>query len=79
MFGMRVQRQDGRKAERWRAGVRSLIAWAPVIALALFRSKVPFAVQEGLIAVTLIGIGWSLVRPSRGPVDLIMGTVLMPK
>jgi hypothetical protein len=32
-----------------------------------------------LIAAALLGAGWSILQPERGPADRVAGTVLVPK
>lgn len=76
-FGITVQRTDGTPAERWRCFLRSLLAWFPLILMVVARPETPLSVL--LIAIALLGAGWSAFRPARGPADLLVGTVLVPK
>jgi hypothetical protein len=79
LFGIAVQRTDGTPAGRWRCSLRSLVAWSPLIVLVLVSQLDITALEVALIAIALVGAGWSVLRPARGPADLLLGTVLVPK
>ena len=79
LFGIAVQRTDGAPAPRWRCMLRSLVAWLPLIAL-VFVSRLDATLLDVLlIAAALLGAGWSILQPERGPADRVAGTVLVPK
>lgn len=79
VFGIAVQSTAGEPAGRWRCAARSLVAWAPLMALLLLGDDVTFWVSFGLIAVGLAGAYLTIQDPARGPADRLMGTVLVPK
>jgi hypothetical protein len=65
-------------AGRWRCGARSLVGWAPFIAL-VFRDSVPLALWDAACAIGIVGFALACLWPTRGPADRIVGTVLVPK
>ncbi len=79
VFGIGVARPDGTPAARWRCGLRSLVAWAPLLVLLALPNGTPVAVRLALGAIALGGAVYAVVAPARGVADRIVGTVLVPK
>jgi hypothetical protein len=79
LFGIAVQRTDGKPAARWRCSLRSLVAWSPLIVLVFVSEFESSLLDMLLIAIALVGAGWSVFRPEHGPADRLVGTVLVPK
>jgi hypothetical protein len=78
LFGIGVARADGTPAARWRCGLRSLVAWSPLL-LAKWLPGMPLAVRLALGAIAMGGVVYSVISPERGAADRIVGTVLVPK
>jgi uncharacterized RDD family membrane protein YckC len=93
-FGLAVVSRDGRRAYRWRAIFRALVAWAPAVVVVwlAFRSRVPFAdwtyakahlpATIGIVAATsllIVGAIVATLRPMRGLQDRIAGTWIVPR
>jgi hypothetical protein len=74
-----VQRIDGTPAARWRCALRSFIAWSPLLLIMVLPKSAPDALQLLLAAITLVGVVLSVLSPTRGPADRLVGTVLVPK
>ena len=89
LFRVGLVDTTGAPASRWRALIRAGCAWSPVLALQLAPQPVklllattPMAALTalgGLAVIMLGGAGWAIVRPERGPQDLISGTWVVPK
>ena len=84
LFGVSVQRSDGRRARRWRCLLRSLVALAPLLVVHLLRPlglpvTVTSALSVLLVAVFLSGVAYAIFNPARGIQDLAAGTTLVPK
>lgn len=87
-MGLALVRGDGRKAARWQCAWRSLVVWAPVVALLYgcvwvkaFAPQLHFA-QSGLwwgaAALVLAYLVLAIRRPSRTLHDRLSGTYLVP-
>jgi uncharacterized RDD family membrane protein YckC/tRNA A-37 threonylcarbamoyl transferase component Bud32 len=80
-LGLAVVTSTGRQVGRVRAIVRLLVAWAPLLIYGALlwwpatRDAV-FSITIASLAAapTVIGFVWSVLRPTRGPHDLIVGT-----
>jgi hypothetical protein len=79
-----------RERGRFRAFLRALVAWSPVIALVLWLGRSPIDRLTRLSVSPLLPIGavlvilaagaaWTIVRRSRGPHDAIAGTWVVPR
>ncbi len=81
LLGMVVVDRKGLKAARSRAMLRSLIAWAPPLVLAIWTEigDPSMEVSVGLSVLWLAGLLWALARPRRGVQDLVTGTGLVPR
>jgi hypothetical protein len=79
LFGIGVQRIDGAPAARWRCALRSLVAWSPLLLFIVLPKSAPVALLLLLAAITLVGVVLSVLSPTRGPADRIVGTVLVPR
>ena len=89
LFRVVVVDDEGSAASRVRALLRAACAWSPVIAfqlappsakLALITHPVAAWTVLGTIVVTMIGGAcWSILRPERGPQDLIARTWVVRK
>jgi uncharacterized RDD family membrane protein YckC len=80
-LGLAVVTRQGRQISRVRAVLRLVVAWAPLLvygallAWPMTRDAVNSIVVASLAAMpTVIGFVWAMLRPTRGPHDLIMGT-----
>ncbi len=79
MSGVTIRRLDGSLPGRWRCVARAALAWSPALlaTVSVIRHN---AVLPVVLAVLLVaGAAWCLVRPDRGPADLLAGTVLVPR
>jgi hypothetical protein len=80
-LGLAVVTRSGREIGRVRAVVRLLTAWLPLL---IYGALLWWPVTRGTVnsiaiaalaaAPTAIGFVWSVLRPTRGPHDLIVGT-----
>lgn len=82
-FGLAVVTRHGRETGRIRAVIRVLVAWSPLLIYGGLlwwpptRTAVNSIVVASLAAAPIvIGFVWSLLRPTQGPHDLIMGTTI---
>lgn len=81
VLGLAVVAADGREVSRFRAVVRLLLAWSPMLsysaALALPATR-PWAnhIAPPAIALAIVAVGtlWTAFRPTRGPHDIVVGT-----
>ncbi len=79
MFGIGVARLDGMPAARWRCGLRSLVAWSPLVVYRFVPDGTPVAVRVMLATIALGGVIYAVMVPERGVPDRVAGTVLVPK
>jgi hypothetical protein len=80
LAGISVAQTDGVPAGRVRSALRSLVAWAPWIALFIVaRGTPPLAVEIALAALGIVAVGYSFLHAERGVPDRVMQTVLVPK
>jgi hypothetical protein len=91
LWGIGVVDRSGREVSAWRALGRALLAWAPLIAVALVaagarrlfgppdQSIVYFALSSSLLLLFLAGVVAALATPSRGLQDRLAGTWLVPR
>ena len=89
LAGIAVVRASGRRAARWRCGVRALLVWLPVAALvagsAWLQAAYPAAAYPAaglwLAAVALLPVYVvvALKDPARPPQDRLVGTYLVPE
>lgn len=88
LMGLALVRADGRRAARWQCAWRSLLVWAPVVALLYecvwvkaFAPQLRIA-QSGLwwgaVALVLGYLAIAIRRPSRTAHDRLAGTYLVP-
>ena len=74
-IGLAVVTRQGRQVGRVRAVVRLLVAWAPLL---VYGALLWWPVTRGAAALaatpTVIGFVWTVLRPVRGPHDLIVRT-----
>jgi hypothetical protein len=86
-FGLAVVNRRGTPASRLRMVARTAAVWlpfVPVIMLFVLSSKHPASwpalpmagITGGVIF--LLGLAWTLARPTRGPHDLMAGTHMVP-
>lgn len=80
-FGLAIVTREGRETGRIRAVIRLLVAWSPLLIYGGLlwwpptRAAVNSILMASLFAAPIvIGFAWSLLRPTQGPHDLIMGT-----
>jgi hypothetical protein len=80
-LGLAVITRRGREVGRVRAVARLILAWSPLLiygallAWPVTREAVfSIAVASLAAAPTFIGFIWSLLQPTRGPHDMIVGT-----
>ncbi len=85
LVGISVQTKKGERVGRLHCALRSLIAWLPILffnpwvmRVVVIRPPVGYLFYLGLIALTLFGIVYAILNPSRGIQDRIAGTVLVP-
>jgi hypothetical protein len=86
LFGIRVRNRLHARASRWRCMLRAIVVCLPILPVfitALLGSAAQLAhlVIAGAITLVLYGGGavWSLLRPNRGPADILAGTRLVPR
>lgn len=89
LLGLAVVTRDGREIGRLRSVGRVLVVWSPfLIWLASLMPSPITALQTGaariesavvVLAVLLAGAVWSVVRPTRGPHDVVAGTWIVPR
>jgi eukaryotic-like serine/threonine-protein kinase len=80
LAGISVALTDGVPAGRVRSALRSLVAWAPWIALfVVARGTPPLAVEIALAAIGIVGAVYAFLHAERGVPDRVMRTVLVPK
>jgi eukaryotic-like serine/threonine-protein kinase len=84
LFGLTLQRQDGRRVGRLRALLRTVLAWLPfIVALVLTGLEVPWTpltpLGAPLALAALAGLAWAVVHPDRGIPDLLADTRLVPR
>jgi uncharacterized RDD family membrane protein YckC len=80
-LGLAVVTGSGRETGRVRAVLRLVVAWLPLL---IYGAFLAWPVTRGAVfsitivslaaAPTFIGFVWSLLRPTRGPHDMIVGT-----
>lgn len=83
-LGLAVVARSGREISRFHAVLRLLIAWSPVAVLGILmavpqtRQFVSESMVPGGIALALVAIGtiWTVLRPTRGPHDIIARTTI---
>jgi uncharacterized RDD family membrane protein YckC len=80
-LGLAVVTRQGRQIGRVRAVLRLVVAWSPLLVYGVLlwwpatRGAMYSIVVASLAAMpTVIGFVWSVLRPTRGPHDLIVGT-----
>jgi hypothetical protein len=80
-LGLAIVTRTGREIGRVRAVTRLLVAWSPLLVYGGLlwwpptRTAVNSILMASLAAAPIvIGFVWSLLRPTQGPHDLIMGT-----
>ncbi|HKW03438.1 MAG TPA: protein kinase [Vicinamibacterales bacterium] len=89
LLGLAVVTRDGREIGRLRSIGRVLIVWSPFLlwCASLFPRPIA-ALQAGalrieaaavVLAILLAGAVWSVVRPTRGPHDVLAGTWIVPR
>jgi RDD family len=87
-FGAALVNRRGQRISRVRAFIRALIAWSPIVAIAIMLKSgpditdttlVPLTAQIALLAALAAGAAWSIARPSRGLQDRIAGTWVVPR
>lgn len=91
LTGLALVRSDGRPAERWRCGVRSVLAWAPVAALLAAAVQADRVCNSwpgnavtwtlwGLVVLTLLSYPvLALLSPARSIQDRLAGTWMVPR
>ena len=77
-FGIQVQTLRGERPHRLRCAARSLVAWFPLLAVALLTPLPTTSVAVAIIAM-MFGAVYAIVFPTRGIADRVVGTVLVPK
>ena len=82
-LGLAIVTRQGREIGRIRAVTRVLVAWSPLLIYGgllwwpVTRAAVNSIPVASLAAAPIvIGFVWSLLRPTQGPHDLIMGTTI---
>jgi hypothetical protein len=90
-LGLAVVTRDGLEVTRARSLVRTMVAWAPafvwlgyLISGPKIQGWVPagavqLPVAAAMFGVLAIGAVWSIVTPSRGPHDRVVGTWIVPR
>jgi hypothetical protein len=79
LSGITLQRNDGGKAGWTRCVLRSLVAWAPLLAC-LLRLRQPLGpVDLVLFGLAAAGTIYAVIHPQRGLPDLVAGTRLVPR
>jgi eukaryotic-like serine/threonine-protein kinase len=79
LSGITLQGEDGRPARPRQRVMRSLFAWAPLLAYApRYRSSFG-TIDVVLFALAAAGVVYALFRPQRGLPDLLAGTRLVPR
>jgi hypothetical protein len=85
-LGYAVVTRHGHEIGRWRSLLRAAVAWLPAIAWLAYLATVPTIqgfvpappapwLGVGLVlGVMLLGAIWTVVRPTRGPHDRMLGT-----
>jgi eukaryotic-like serine/threonine-protein kinase len=87
LLGFDIVTADGRPASRLRVVWRAVVAWSPLVAVALVtnltswvQSPVQLALIFGLAQLMLLaGAGYAIWRPARGLQDRLAGTWLVPR
>ena len=88
VFGLAVVDRTGQPASRWRLLARSALVWGPLVAAfslhpVKFVMPHAFGFINALLAISalgfLIGVPWTLLRPTAGPHDRLAGTRLVPR
>jgi hypothetical protein len=89
LLGLAVVRRDGREIGRLRSIGRVLIAWSPLLIWCASLFPRPIAALSAgslrieaavvVMAILLGGAVWSIVRPTRGPHDVVAGTWIVPR
>ena len=90
LVGLALVTRSGRQAGRFRSLCRALVAWSPgVLWMAslgrdpvtrAMEGQMPTLVGLGVaLGVVAVGAGWSIVRPNRGPHDMVCGTWVVPR
>jgi hypothetical protein len=90
-LGLAAVTSDGREISRARSIARSVIAWSPAfIWLGYMASSpkiqgwvpvpsAPVSSTAVMLSVLALGAAWTIVRPSRGPHDLVTRTWVVPR
>src|SRR5262245_627447 len=89
--GLGVVRRDGREIGRARSLVRALVVWAPAIAWFVYLEMSPKVqgflpnpsnpMRGAILVLGTMALGaiWTVVRPTRGPHDFVVGTWVVPR
>jgi hypothetical protein len=79
-FGIAVVGGDGTEVGRVRSVGRAILSWStvPIFWVLLLRDP-PTAAFAIPILLFLVGAGWSLRRPERGPAERLTGCYLVPR
>jgi hypothetical protein len=87
-FGAALVTRDGSQASRFRALLRTIVAWSPILLLCVLvvkgSSPQKAAVGQTLLqtlvlAVFIAGAIWAVLHPARGIQDRIAGTWIVPR
>jgi hypothetical protein len=84
LLGLTVQHADGRRVERTRVVLRTVLAWSPfLLAFGLSAAEVrwtPLSPAGALLVATAVaGVAWAVARPDQGIPDVLAGTRLVPR
>ena len=92
--GVQVRTADGSRAGRVRCAARTALAWStpflsiPILAIMVVVARLLLAADlrvpllaVGLVMILtwLVGVGFTVATPERGPHDRVVGTYLVPK
>ncbi len=87
LFGLALRRRNGRRAGRWFGLARAMLIAVPLAAaytsastLLVTGSPVAAWLVFGVTAaVHAIGVGLAILHPSRGPIDRLLGSRIVPR
>jgi len=83
-LGLAVVARSGREVSRLRAVLRLMIAWSPMLIFSIFmilpqtRPSAQQSVIPATVALALVAAGtiWTILRPTRGPHDILARTTI---
>jgi uncharacterized RDD family membrane protein YckC len=83
-MGLAVIAASGREISRFRAVLRLLVAWLPMAIFTVLRiipSTAPWMTQSMIpaaiaLAFMAAGVIWTILRPTRGPHDIVARTTI---